>query len=164
APSAPLASSGNFVRVFFGHDAPDDPAASLAVAINGKALANVQLSPGTRAGGVFEKEVPTAMLRSDRPNRLDARFSLLQPARAPAVRVTPQVVAGDPLRWLASASAPALVMGRLDRLPAAVALLQGAGFSRTPEGWRAPQASAAIPADSGIVAVTESSDARGKPV
>src|SRR6202022_2798999 len=78
--------------------------------------------------------------------------------------VTPQVVAGDPLRWLASASSPALVVGRLDRLPAAVALLQRAGFSRTPEGGRAPQAPAAIPADSGIVAVTESPDARGKPV
>jgi Bacterial cellulose synthase subunit len=242
APPGPLASSGNYVRVFFAHDAPDDPAASLAVAINGKALATVQLTPGTRAGGVFEKGIPTAMLRSDRPNRLDVRFSLLQPGRAAAsgglhgqlgsrtllhyelraldggvpdaledypagllgasppdggaapvalilppqpdtaevgavarlmadlgrraggARATPQVVAGDPLRWLASASSPVLAVGRLDRLPAAAALLQRAGFTRTLEGWRPPQAASAIPADAGIVAVTESPDARGKPV
>lgn len=242
APPGPLAPSGNFVRVFFGHDAPDDPAAGLAVSINGKALATVQLTPGTRAGGVFEKGIPAAMLRSDRPNRLDVRFSLLQPARAVAsgglygqlgsrtllhyelraldggapdaledypagflgasppdggaaplalllpaqpdtaevgavarlmadlgrraggVRATPQVVAGDPVRWLASASSPALAVGRLDRLPAAAALLQRAGFTRTLEGWRTPQGTTAIAADTGIVAVTESPDAGGKPV
>ena len=196
APPAPLASSGNFVRVFFAHNAPDDPAASLAVTLNGSALATVQLSAGTRAGGVFEKEVPASMLHSDRPNRLEVRFSLVPPGRpasadlygqlgsrtllhyelsaldggapdaledypagllgasgtpagstplalflpaqpdttevaamarlmadlgrrARGYRVEPEVPAGDPVRWLASASTPAVIVGRLDRLPAA---------------------------------------------
>ncbi|MDQ6742361.1 MAG: cellulose biosynthesis cyclic di-GMP-binding regulatory protein BcsB, partial [Candidatus Dormibacteraeota bacterium] len=241
APPAPLAPSGNFVRVFFGHDAPDDPAATLAVTVNGAPLAVVPLNAGTRAGGVFEKEVPAAMLHPDRPNRLEVRFSLVPPGRpasadlygqlgsrtllhyelraldggapdaledypagllgpsgaqagpaplalflpsqpdttevaamarlmadlgrrARSYRVEPQVSPTDPVGWLGSASSPALMVGRLDRLPAAGGILQRAGFTRTPEGWRPPRAASAVPADAGIVAVTETPDARGKPV
>lgn len=240
APGVALASSGTFVRVFFAHGAPDDPAANLAVRVNGSSLATVPLSAGTRAGGVFEKEVPAALLHSDRPNRLEVRFSmppgrtgaaglfgqlgsrtvlhyelkaldggeadaledypvgllsfpsapagpaplaLMLPAqpdttevaalarlmadlgrRARNSRVQPEVVAGDQVRWLSSPASPVLMIGRLDRLPAAGGVLQRAGFTRTADGWRPPRAASAVAADAGILAVAEAPGAGGRPV
>jgi hypothetical protein len=79
APSAPLASSGSFVRIFFAHAEPDASVAKIVVAVNGVILDTVPLAAGTRAGGVFEKSIPGNVLHADGPNLLDVRFSLLAP-------------------------------------------------------------------------------------
>ncbi|MDQ6638012.1 MAG: cellulose biosynthesis cyclic di-GMP-binding regulatory protein BcsB, partial [Candidatus Dormibacteraeota bacterium] len=76
APAAPLASSGSFVRVFFGHSATIPPGSRIEVAVNGRPLSDSALSTGTAGGAVFESRVPQEILSRDGPNLLQARFLL----------------------------------------------------------------------------------------
>jgi hypothetical protein len=77
APSGPLAPSGSFVRVFFGHSPLLDPAtSSLTLAVNGQPLSSVRLDGSNADGSVFEARVAASTLRGDRPNLLQARFEL----------------------------------------------------------------------------------------
>ncbi len=76
APAGPLASSGSFIRVFFGHSAIVPPGSRLELAVNGRPLSDSALNAGTAGGGVFESRVPQETLSQDRPNLLQARFLL----------------------------------------------------------------------------------------
>ncbi len=76
APAAPLASSGSFVRVFFGHSATIPPGSRIEVAVNGRPLSDSALSTGTAGGAVFESRVPQEILSRDGPNLLQAHFLL----------------------------------------------------------------------------------------
>ena len=57
--------------------------------------------------------------------------------RAYLQELVPQVVTSDPTEWVQSASTPALLVGKLDRLPLAEDLLRAAGFSPG-SAWSGP--------------------------
>jgi Bacterial cellulose synthase subunit len=74
------------------------------------------------------------------PGDLAAAFRVLADVgrRAPSQRVRPQVVSGDQLAWLGAGGVAAVLVGRLDGLPAAAAVLEAAGWRRGAGGWTAP--------------------------
>jgi hypothetical protein len=58
--------------------------------------------------------------------------------RASSQRVQPQVVTADQVSWLAAGGVNAVLVGRVDGLPAAPAILAAAGWKRATGGWTAP--------------------------
>ncbi|MDQ6898367.1 MAG: cellulose biosynthesis cyclic di-GMP-binding regulatory protein BcsB [Candidatus Dormibacteraeota bacterium] len=226
-PAVPLASSGSFVRVFFGHSATIPPGARIEVAVNGRPLSDSALSTGTAGGAVFESRVPQEILNRDGPNLLQARFllptaapaveglfgrldgqtlihyalrrpagadslalndfpySLIEPASATsspplalvlpdkpetvelgdALRITaavgrsarsrrvqPKVITTGQVDWPGGVVGPAVVVGRVDRLPLIGRLLQAAGFSKTDRGWQSPGGGQVAGTDDGLLA------------
>lgn len=231
APAGPLASSGSFIRVFFGHSAIVPPGSRLELAVNGRPLSDSALNAGTAGGGVFESRVPQETLSQDRPNLLQARFllptsgeasaglfgrldgqtlihyslrrpagagslalndfpySLIEPASTTAKpplavvlpikpedaelgdalrltaavgrsarsrRIEPKLITTGQADWPADVAGPALIIGRLDRLPLIGSLLQAAGFSKTDRGWRSPTGGQVAGPDDGLLATLTS--------
>jgi hypothetical protein len=75
-PTRPLAGSGSYVRVFFGHDRTDSSSSSMSITVNGTELVTVPLDDSTAMGSVLEVPVPVKVLTPAAPNRLMATFRL----------------------------------------------------------------------------------------
>ena len=76
APGAPLAASGNFVRVFFAYSPQSGPGSTMVIALNGHALTTVDLDRGHATGGVLEVPIPAPLIDQQHPNRLRVTFDL----------------------------------------------------------------------------------------
>jgi hypothetical protein len=75
--------------------------------------------------------------------------------RAASQHVRPEVVTADQTAWLASATIGAIMVGRLDRLPAAQTFLDAQGWKRGAKGWTAPDGTA-LAIDDGLIAAAVS--------
>jgi hypothetical protein len=85
APAAALATSGSYLRIFFGHSPLVSTGSHLQVRVNGQLLDEVALTDSTAAGSVFVLEVPSVALHRDQPNLAEFDFSLVAavPSAAP---------------------------------------------------------------------------------
>lgn len=77
APVAALATSGSYLRIFFGHSPLVSTGSHLQVRVNGQLLDDVALTDSTAAGSVFVLEVPSVALHRDQPNLVEFDFSLV---------------------------------------------------------------------------------------
>jgi cellulose synthase subunit len=76
-PAADLASSGSYLRVFFGHSAGAAGRSTLHVFVNDVALLSIPLVASTADGSVFVVAVPSSALHVSSPNLVAFDFGLL---------------------------------------------------------------------------------------
>lgn len=119
--------------------------------------AGLETYPFSLLGGLSADQTLGVVLPSS-PNReeLGTAFRLLADVgrRASPQRPIPRLVLSDQLRWLTSGGHPALIAGRVDRLPSP-ALLDAAGWRHTDRGWTGPGGQL-LGSDDGLVATVTS--------
>jgi Bacterial cellulose synthase subunit len=80
--------------------------------------------------------------------------------RAASQRVRPLVVTTDQTGWLAAGGVRAVLIGRVDSLPPAVAVLEAAGWKWSAAGWTAPDGRVLGPDEGLVLAVLSPWDHR----
>lgn len=71
--------------------------------------------------------------------------------RAAPRPLNPDVITSQQERWLAGSDKPAVIIGRIDRLPGVAGRLRAAGLTSSGSGWRAPGSTSLIAPGSGIL-------------
>ena len=104
------------------------------------------------------------LLLPDRPEpaELAAGLRLLADVgrRAPSQRIRPQVVTTNQSAWLDGGGTGALLVGRLDRVPAGAEVLEDAGWRRLGVGWISPDGRGLRPDDGLVLATVSPKDHR----
>lgn len=129
------------------------PAATLYGRMDGETAMHYELAPPL-AGQTNLAEYPYALLAAGASNPdlgvvlpvspdtqdLAAAFRVLADVgrRAASQHVRPQVVTANQADWLAAGGVGAVLVGRVDSLPAAGTLLDAAGWKWSAAGWTAP--------------------------
>ena len=129
------------------------PAATLYGRIDGHTMMHYQLAPSPTglpdleaypysllAAGASRPRLGLVLPVSPGPRDLAAAFRVLADLgrRAASQHVRPQVVTAGQTEWLAAGGMSAVLVGRVDALPAAAAILGSAGWGRSLIGWTAP--------------------------
>jgi hypothetical protein len=151
------------------------PTASLYGRIDGQTTLHYELAPAP-SGQADLSQYPFALLAADAPRPalgvvlpvtpdaqdLAAAFRVLADLgrRTASQRVQPKVVTADQESWLAAGGVSALIIGRIDRLPAAPTVLQAAGWRRSGAGWAAPGGQTLGPDDGLVLAAISPWDHR----
>lgn len=141
------------------------PAATLYGRVDGQTLMHYQLAPSPTgrpdlqaypysllAAGASRPRLGLVLPVSPGARDLAAAFRVLTDLgrRAASQHVHPQVVTAEQTTWLAAGGVSALLVGRVDALPAAAPILDGAGWNRSAAGWTAPDGRT-LGSDEGLV-------------
>src|SRR5262249_41998870 len=127
------------------------PAATLYGRVDGPTLLHYELAAGAQpdlaeypfpllAPGASNPTLGVVLPVSPDAQDLASAFRVLADVgrRAASQRVRPQVVTTDQTSWLAGGGTSAVLVGRVDGLTAAPAVLAAAGWKRSAGGWTAP--------------------------
>ena len=128
------------------------PAATLYGRVDGETTMHYELAPLSGqpdlaeypytllAAGVANPALGVVLPVTPDPQDLAAAFRVVADVgrRAASQRVLPQVITAGQADWLAAGGVGAVLVGRVDSLPAAGTVLDAAGWKWTSAGWTAP--------------------------